>query len=265
MSLKALIFDVDGTLAETERHGHRMAFNRAFAEAGFSWYWDESIYADLLAIGGGRERIVAFLKHYQKDVSLRNATQTRQLINQLHAAKGQHFADLVAEGAVVLRPGVKRLLIEAKQAGLQLAVATNCSPISLNAICMNQLGSGADDWFDVQVTGDRLQAKKPNAEAYALALQELQLPASDCVAFEDSYIGLSSAAANRIATVVTVADYTEKEDFRKAQLVLSSLGEPDAPCEVLRGDLAGQPYVNIHVLHQLLANEHVAENPAACG
>lgn len=255
MSLQALIFDVDGTLAETERAGHRMAFNRAFSEAGFDWYWDKHLYADLLAIGGGRERIVAFLKHYQKDISLRDAAKTRALIDQLHARKGQHFKDLVAEGAVQLRPGIKRLLLEAKGIGVRLAVATNCSSISLEAICQNQLGGAANEWFDVLVTGDQLQHKKPHPDAYRLALQALELAAEKCIAFEDSYIGLTSASANQITTVVTAAEYTLREDFSQAALVVSDLGEPQAPMQVLTdmaGSFSNQDCINIDMLKTLL-------------
>lgn len=252
MSLKALIFDVDGTLAETERYGHRVAFNRAFAEAGFAWHWDENIYIDLLAIGGGRERIVAFLKHYQKDIDLNDTAKVSALINRLHERKGEHFKALVEEGAIALRPGIKRLLLEAKVAGVQTAVATNCSPISLESICQNLLGASAEHWFDVRVTGNRVKQKKPDPECYRIALQELQLAPQQCVAFEDSFIGLSSAVSNHIPTVVTVAEFTQQEDFSAASLVVSDLGEPEQPANVINGSLGEHAHVNLAMLNALL-------------
>lgn len=251
MTLSALIFDVDGTLAETERQGHRMAFNRAFQELGYDWYWDERFYAELLAIGGGRERLAAFLKHYQKDVSLRNTAKAEALLNDLHQVKTKHFKDIVAEGSIVLRPGVKRLLTEAKEQGIRLAVATNCSPTTLDSICRQQLGVSAVECFEVRVTGDRVTHKKPDPASYQTALAELNLPASACMAFEDSNIGLTSAWRNQIPTVVTVADYTEGEDFTNACVVLSSLGEPDLPCHVLSGSLYGHSFVDVAALQDL--------------
>lgn len=265
MTLRALIFDVDGTLAETERDGHRVAFNHAFSDAGFDWYWSETFYSDLLGIGGGRERIVSFLKHYQTDISLHDAEETSKLIDELHQAKAKNFRNIVKAGKVKLRPGIKRIMHEARQQGLQLAVATNCSPVSLNAICESQFGTTAENCFDVIVTGDLLEHKKPDPQAYALALEKLDMKANECVAFEDSNIGLRSALSNGIATVVTVASYTEKEDFSGANLILSSLGEPleindhaDArDCSVLGGTestlMQGHDHLSIDVLEKMLA------------
>lgn len=230
MTLKALIFDVDGTIADTERDGHREAFNLAFKEVGLKWEWSEAVYGELLGVGGGYERMVAYARYYQQQ------PVSDKVLQAAHQHKARYFTELVAAGNVPLRSGIKRLFQETKDAGLALAVATNCSSFSLRALTTSLLDAEPEDVFSVQVTGDNLQHKKPHPSAYHNALKGLDLPACECMAFEDSFIGLQSSLANELVTVVTSNDYTAREDFTGSPLVLSELGEQSQPCQTLHDE-----------------------------
>jgi len=150
--LKALIFDVDGTLADTERDGHRVAFNRAFEEAGLSWHWDIETYGALLRVTGGKERIRLFIKEYQADFSAPGELSV--YIRELHESKTRHFVALLQSGAIQLRPGVERLLKETRDAGLRLGIATTTTPQNVTALLVATLGSKSISWFDVIAAGD---------------------------------------------------------------------------------------------------------------
>ncbi|MDD9892634.1 MAG: HAD-IA family hydrolase [Gammaproteobacteria bacterium] len=233
MTLKALIFDVDGTFAETERFGHRMAFNDAFYDLGLDWYWDESLYGDLLAVGGGRERLEAYIRYYRNESTRGRA----ELIGDIHETKARYFKQRVGMGDVKIRPGIARILSqESWEAGLKLAVATNCSITSLTALTKQFFQRPPEEVFDVVVCGRDLKNKKPAPDAYEIALQRLGLEAEECLAFEDSYVGLKAARTVGVPTVVTVSDYTSGEDFSGAKLVLDNLGEAEKPCELQDGD-----------------------------
>jgi HAD superfamily hydrolase (TIGR01509 family) len=221
---KALIFDVDGTLADSERDGHRVAFNRAFAEAGLDWVWDVPLYGDLLAITGGKERIRHYVERYRPD--FRPPGDFADLVVRLHAEKTRHYTALVAAG-IPLRPGVRRLLEEARGRGVRLAIATTTSPDNVTALLRHALAADAERWFDVIAAGDVVAAKKPAPDIYHYALERLGLAPTGCVAFEDSENGLRASLAAGITTVVTVTDYTRNHDFRGAALVLEDLSDVD--------------------------------------
>jgi len=231
--LKALLFDVDGTLADTERDGHRVAFNRAFADAGLDWHWNEPLYGELLAITGGKERIRHYLAQHRPDEDL--PADLDGLIADLHAAKTRHYTELLATGAIPLRPGVERLLREARDAGLRLGIATTTTPANVTALLESTLGPESVDWFEVIAAGDIVPAKKPAPDIYDYALEKMGLTPDEALAFEDSANGVRSAAGARLPTVVTVNDYTRDHDFSGAVTVLDSLGEPDAPASTLAG------------------------------
>ncbi|WP_297393206.1 HAD-IA family hydrolase [Acidiferrobacter sp.] len=230
--LKALIFDVDGTLADTERDGHRVAFNRAFAAEGLPIVWDEALYGRLLAITGGKERLLHFFTHVRPD--LRPPGDLAALVRHLHARKTDIYSDLLNTEGVPLRPGVRRLLAEARDRGLRLAVATTTTEKNLAPIWA-ALGPAARGWFHTVGAGDCVAAKKPAPDIYGYVLAGLGLPASDCLAFEDSENGLRAASAAGLRTIVTVTDYTRDQDFSAALLVVDHLGEPGRPLTRLSG------------------------------
>ena len=217
----ALIIDLDGTLADTERDGHRVAFNRAFAEAGLDWVWDAPLYGELLAVAGGKERMRHYVECYRPDY--RPSPDSGRLIDLLHAAKTRHYGALVAAGAIPLRPGVRTFLEEARRASVRLAIATTTTRDNVDALLSHALASDAVGWFHVIAAGDGVAAKKPAPDVYYWVLKRLGLSGSECVAFEDSGMGLRSALAAGVPTVVTVNDYTRDQDFRGAALVVEDL------------------------------------------
>jgi beta-phosphoglucomutase-like phosphatase (HAD superfamily) len=225
--LKALIFDVDGTLADTERDGHRPAFNAAFRDRGLDWHWDVPLYGQLLAVTGGKERMRYYIDRFRPDYVKPADFDT--LVAELHQAKTRHYTRMLAEGGIPLRPGVRRLLEEARAAGLTLAVATTTTPENVTALLRHSLSEDGPNWFAVIAAGDIVPAKKPAPDIYDWALRQLGLRPEDCLAFEDSENGIKASLGAGLRTVVTVNDYTHDHDFAGALAVLSDLGEPSAP------------------------------------
>ena len=221
--LKALIYDLDGKLADTERDGHRPAFNAAFAEHGLDWVWDEALYGRLLAITGGKERIRHYAEHYAPETAARPGFDA--LVKALHAAKTAHYVRLVGNGLLKLRPGIARLIAEARQADIRLAIATTTTPENVTALLEASLDPGASSWFEVIGAGDVVAAKKPAPDIYIWVLERLKLPASACLAIEDSENGLRSARAAGLRCLVTANDYTCGQDFSGALAVLDDLGQ----------------------------------------
>jgi len=225
--LRALIFDVDGTLADTERDGHRPAFNAAFHEAGLDWHWDEALYGELLAVTGGKERILHYVSRHRPDFA--RLPDVAERVAALHKAKTRHYTQLAAAGSIPLRPGVARLLHEARAAGLRLAVATTTTPENVSALLVPALGANAMGWFEVIGDGDVVPAKKPAPDIYLWVLERLGLPASACLAFEDSENGLRASLGAGLATVITPCDYAQK-------------GQRSCPEEALLGCTQGQDF-----------------------
>jgi HAD superfamily hydrolase (TIGR01509 family) len=247
--LQALIFDVDGTMADTERDGHRVAFNRAFAEAGLDWDWSVDLYGELLAVTGGKERMQFYLDRYRPDFE--RPANLKELIANLHAAKTDHYTQLLSEGSIPLRPGVRRLLEEARQADLRLAIATTTTPANVTALLEYALAPGSSSWFEVIAAGDIVPAKKPAPDIYVYTLEKMGLNPWDCLVFEDSQNGLVSAQKANLPTVVTINDYTHDHDFTGALLVLDSLGEPGQPYQVIHGQTGGRAYFDLELAQQL--------------
>jgi beta-phosphoglucomutase-like phosphatase (HAD superfamily) len=206
MSLRALVFDVDGTLAETEELGHRPAFNRAFEEAGLRWHWDVPTYGRLLAVTGGKERIAAWCREADPQALAR--PDFAAWAAQLHAAKTRHYAAIVQAGGLSLRPGIDRLVRDARADGLQLAIATTTSERNVHELLAATWGPGSADWFAVIGAGDVVPAKKPAPDIYLHVLQQLGLPPQQALALEDSAVGARSALAAGLAVVVTRSRYT---------------------------------------------------------
>lgn len=224
-TLKALIFDVDGTLADTERDGHRPAFNAAFAEHGLDWHWDESLYGRLLAVTGGKERI----RHYAEKLAPEMARRPEfdRLVRDLHAAKTRHYLRLVESGRLPLRPGVAALIEQARQQGLRLAIATTTTPENVTTLLHAALGPEASACFEVIGAGDVVPSKKPAPDIYLWVLDRLALPPENCLAIEDSANGLQAARRAGLRCLITPNDYTAGEDFSGAWQVLADLGNLD--------------------------------------
>ncbi len=250
--LKALIFDVDGTLAETERDGHRPAFNQAFADNGLGWNWSEERYGELLEVSGGKERMKAYVQQSEPNFTLPDGfADLTEFIKHLHAAKTQYYKQFAQEGRIPLRPGVERLLNEAREKGVRLAIATTTTPANVQALLENTLGADSLKWFEVIAAGDMVPKKKPAPDIFEYALAHLKLRPENCLGFEDTNNGLLSATQTGLRTVVTVNDYTRQQDFSKATLVISDFGEPDAPFKVIAGDAKGAKYFDIKLAKAL--------------
>jgi HAD superfamily hydrolase (TIGR01509 family) len=247
--LQALIFDVDGTIADTERDGHRVAFNRAFADAGLDWEWSVDFYGELLAIAGGKERMHHYVTHYHPD--FQPPTDLNDWIFEVHTAKNDHYRQLAIDGQIPLRPGVKRLMQAAKQEGIRLAIATTSDPDNVLALLETALPSGSPDWFDVIAAGDVVPRKKPAPDVYHYALQMLELNPDQCLGIEDSRQGVEAAHQVGLTTVVTVNGYTQNQDFPEAALVLDHLGEPDQPFTAIAGDPGNATYFDIALAKKL--------------
>lgn len=253
-NLEALIFDVDGTLADTERDGHLVAFNLAFAEAGLDWNWSVETYGELLKVTGGKERIKYFLKLHLPD--FQPPRELESFVAELHAAKTRHYKDLMVKPGLPLRPGVSRLLQEARDQGVRLAIATTTTPANVTALLSNSLAGDAENWFDVIAAGDIVPEKKPAPDIYVWAMQQMGLNPDQCLALEDSDNGVKSVLDSGIRSlVVTVNGYTRNQDFSGASVVLDNLGEPGQPCQHIMGsellgemvDLQGLKALHDHV------------------
>jgi HAD superfamily hydrolase (TIGR01509 family) len=222
--LKAIIFDCDGVLVDTERDGHRVAFNRAFAALGIDAEWDVPLYAELLLIAGGKERMRAYFDRFGWP---QGRAETRdELILALHKTKTAIFVDLIAGGELPLRPGVMRIVDEAIAAGVRLGVCTTSAFESIDGV-LNLLGPERKAKFDFVHAGDVVKKKKPDPEIYELAKQSLGLPVHECIVIEDSRNGLLAATGAGLPTVITTSAYTTDEDFTGAAIVVPELG--DAP------------------------------------
>ncbi len=225
MGLSAVVFDVDGTLVDSERDGHRVAFNRAFADFDLPYRWDEELYGRLLRVTGGQRRIDGYLA----DQGVAQADRAR-LAPALHRHKTEVLKAMIGEGALEPRPGVARLLAELAGAGIRLAVATTGSRGWVDQLLGRLL---PDAPFEVVVTGDEVAGRKPDPEAFVVAVDRLGTTTADTVAVEDSHEGLTAAVAAGLACVVVTNGYTADHDLDAAALVLDGFGEPARPARVV--------------------------------
>ena len=221
MKLEALIFDVDGTLADTEL-AHLAAFNQAFAQEGIGWQWDVPLYTQLLEVSGGKERMLHYWKQVRPDVTdLGNRVQAT--IARLHELKTAAYEQAVRDGAVQLRPGVLALIEAAHAEGLRLAIATTTSAVNIVALLRRAIGPDWQRFFTVVEDASTAPRKKPDPMVYQQTLARLAVPAAACLAFEDSANGLMAARTAKLATIVTPNDFTAHHDFTGALRVLPDL------------------------------------------
>lgn len=221
--MKALIFDCDGVLVDTERDGHRVAFNQAFSKAGFDYSWDVDLYGELLLIAGGKERMRHFFDNRGWPESV---TDKDEFLAEMHKSKTQIFSDLIASGELALRPGVLRLVDEAIAAGVRLGVCTTSNPKSIDAV-LDLMGPERKSKFEFVLAGDIVSKKKPDPEIYELGKSKLGLPTHECIVIEDSRNGLLAATGAGLPCFVTTSTYTIDEDFSEAVGKAPELG--DAP------------------------------------
>lgn len=248
--LKALVFDVDGTLADTEEV-HRVAFNLTFREFGLEWEWTPRLYQQLLKISGGRERMHAYAESLGESFSWpRNPSE---FFLEIHRVKTAHYARMIVEGKVALRPGVRRLLEEARHDGVTLAIATSSRRSNVDALLSHNIGAGWAAWFGVIATCDLVEEKKPSPAVYQYVIDALRIPARNCFAFEDTVNGNRAALAAGLNTIITTHYFTRHDRFPGAALVVDHLGEPELPFVAREGECWDETRVDLALLRRLIA------------
>jgi len=245
--LLAVIFDVDGTLADNEQDGHRVAFNRAFETFGLDWHWSPEVYGELLAaVAGGRERLRYYAQSHLADIP--DGVESETWISRLHQRKTAIYSEISETGAITLRPGIARLLQELRAAKIRLAIATTSNPSSVHSLISAHFPNETASMFEVIGAGDQVELKKPAPDIYQWVLQQMGLPPENCLAIEDSSIGLRAARSAGLPTIISVSAYTNDDDFSGALSVVSDLGEPDAPSRSISGLPLKSACVDLHQL-----------------
>lgn len=229
MTIKAIIFDVDGTLADTE-DAHRIAFNKAFAQSGLTWNWDVPLYDQLLAVTGGKERIRYYLSDFLPTFA--KPADLAAFVQQLYALKTLHYTAMVRGGQIPLRPGIRTLIETAHGAGIALGIATTTAPDNVAALLEVGLGPHWADLFGAVGCGDMVPHKKPAPDVYLAVLQQLGVQAVECIALEDSDNGLRASLAAGIRTYITVNAYTRGHRFDGAAAVFEDLTDLPAFCRI---------------------------------
>jgi len=235
-NIKAVFFDQDGVIIDTERDGHRVSFNMTFKEFGFTDEWSVEYYHELLQVGGGKER----MKHHWKTKGFSKPLAEEEiddLVKEMHKRKTALFVELIETGKLPLRPGIHRFMKEAMEAGLKLAVTTTSNEKAAKAVTEKAL---SDIKFDLVIAGDMVSKKKPDPEIYNMALSKLGLNTDEAFVVEDSKNGLAAAKAAGLKTIVTTNYYTEKEDVSAGDVIVSCLGDADGEkAEMRKGELEG--------------------------
>jgi len=245
--LRALIFDMDGTLADTEEI-HRLAFNAAFYDFGLDWEWTPELYEELLAISGGRERIAQYTA--QKGLYHDRGTLL-DFARDVHRVKTGHYARMLVAGRITLRIGVRRLLREAREHDLRMAIATSSAYSNVKTLLDINLGAGWRPWFEVIATCNIIEDKKPSPAVYHYVLKEMDLRPSECLAFEDTVNGMRAATGAGIKSIITTHYFTRNHKFPDAALVINHLGEPDHPFKRIAGRETDANFVSIPLLEEI--------------
>lgn len=220
MRIQAIIFDVDGTIADTEE-AHRVSFNRAFSENNLNWNWDVPLYDKLLKITGGKERIKYFVETYLPDY--KKPDEYENFVKNLHMIKTIHYTTMLKKGLIPFRPNIKKLIVDAKKANIRLAIATTTSPENVTALMEQEFGKDYETMFDAIGCGDIVSKKKPAPDIYEWVLNKMKLKPDNCIALEDSENGLKSGLAAGIKTFITTNLYTQQQDFTGAAAVYKDL------------------------------------------
>ena len=228
MTIKAIIFDVDGTLADTE-DGHRESFNKAFAESGLDWNWDVALYDKLLKVTGGKERIKYFVENFLTGFA--KPEDFEEFVKHLHKVKTAYYIAMLREGHIPLRPGIRQLIDDARQRGTRLAIATTTSPENVATLLQQGFGADSRRIFEVIGCGDIVSHKKPAPDIYFWVLEKMGLPAADCIALEDSENGLRASLAAGIRTFIIPNHYTRNQNFSGATAVLDGLSDLPIDCQ----------------------------------
>ncbi len=251
MLLSAVLFDVDGTIAETEDL-HRRSFNESFKEFNLDWFWDEAIYKELINVGSGEERI----KHYIKRAwpEMLDYKNLSKYINSIHKVKNEIFEDFILESAIQTRPGVLRLINELKNHKIKMVIVSSTSRENLLTLFQRGLNINPIETFDLIAHGSCTKNKRPSPEIYEWVLDQLMLPSQSCVAIEDSPRGVESARNANINFIVTPSIFTKGEAFEGAKLVVSDLGEEDKPFKVIKGKTYNNFCVNLELLTHIIKN-----------
>ncbi len=249
LKLRGIIFDVDGTLADTEEI-HRIAFNRTFQEFDLDWHWSEEKYVELLSISGGKERMTSFGSTLQTKFRTEKAFQT--LISNMHKRKSRIYRQVLSEQKINLRPGVLRLIDELINEKISLNIATSSSLENVDTLLKYNLGSEWRKLFDVVESSDTTKEKKPNPAVYKNVLRKSSLNVEQVVAIEDTQNGLMAAVLASLKTIITTHPMTSKNIFEESCLVIDCMGEPNRPFEVVTGKNFGHNYLNLSLIEKLL-------------
>ncbi len=256
--LTAIIFDMDGTLANTEEI-HRQAFNDSFREFELPITWEPLEYANLLAISGGRQRIYRYLK----DHSIGSHKDKRRLAREVHVRKSEIYREKLQAGHLPLRRGVLRLIREAHKNNIRMGIATSSSRSNIETLINTTIGKRGLDYFDSIVSCDLISEQKPSPAAYQYALAELGVNPENCIAIEDTSNGNRAALAAGVRTIITTHEFTIDSDFSGASLVLDDMGEPEHSFNVVAGNSYDQHYLNLELMKQILINEPVGSGESA--
>jgi HAD superfamily hydrolase (TIGR01509 family) len=251
---QALLFDVDGTLVDTEEL-HRQAFNQVFLEFGLGWNWNKDLYAELLAVSGGAERIAHYIDWLNAPAT--EKTRLRRLISPVHREKTGIYGSLMQSNKAPLRPGVGRLIDEARAAGLKIGLAATSALKNVHILLAAALSAAQREAIYAVISVDQVRRKKPAPDIYELPLTQLDVPVDVCVAFEDSTNGVAAAKAARIYTVATSSQWTQGYDFVNADIVLDSLGEFDMPLNPDAASVGGARCVGFAQIETLRAKSFV--------
>ncbi len=249
--LKAVLFDIDGTLSETERHGHLKAMNKAFRTVGLDWQWSAEFYGELLKVTGSIERINYYIATYNPEYDYVHK-DLDSLIAEIVRHKNINYRRIVESGEISLKSGVERVLREIHDSDIRMGIATTTAPKNVDTLLLESIGGDVLDWFEVIAAGDIVPHKKPASDIYIHALQKMDLQPEEVLAVEDSENGVRSALAAGMPVLVIKGEYSNGHDLSGAKLLVDGWGTEDVPMNVLYGDAGGRPMIDLELMKQIV-------------